>query len=252
MYINKKYPVLSDALFKSAAINLTIIILNASIRFVYRRSVEFQPDMLNQSLNLIHNMLAALRIILVAIVFFQAYKDLNKIRSVIPKNDYSEMAKLQEEVNPSGISHLSSYSISQLIQVWSAILVGARMMQEIGSAMYQSFIAQLTESYSNNPELMTHFVSIYNNTHGFKYIGLLTAILIGVFVTGVFLKDKNLKLAAGCIMGIFALSFMLFQMNTLVIGGKAIGIVWTAVIFHLTETFGLLFFAIYLRKVHSC
>ena len=37
------------------------------------------------------------------------------------------------------------------------------------------------------------FVAIYNNTHGFKYIGLLIALLIGVLMTGIFLNDRLLK-----------------------------------------------------------
>ncbi|MCR4903123.1 MAG: hypothetical protein K6A23_09700 [Butyrivibrio sp.] len=252
MFINKKYHILSDALLQTAAINLGKMVITALVRLIFRNNVESGPDMLNANLAIVDNVLSAIKVVLIAIVFIVAYKKLMKVRSIVPKDDYSEMAKLQEELNPKGVTTLSTYSIYQLLQVWTAILVVANLLQELGGAMYQKFIAQLSASFARDRSVMQNFVSIYNGTHGFKYVGMLTALLIGVFVTGIFLGSKRLRFAAAAIMGIFALSFAVFQMYTVSIAGKTIGIVWTAVIFHLTETVGLLVLALFLRKRYYC
>ncbi len=93
----------------------------------------------------------------------------------------------------------------------------------------------------------TSYVTIYNNTHGFKYMGMLLAILIGVIMTGIFLKDKLLKGVTLACTALFLITFSLFQMQTIEFFGKSIGIAWTSVIFHFVETMGLIALALYLR-----
>jgi hypothetical protein len=92
------------------------------------------------------------------------------------------------------------------------------------------------------------FVVIYNMTHGFKYLEMLSAILLGVVITGIFLNDRFLKVASMAILLFFLLSFGVLQMQTISFFGREIGIVWTSTIHHVTETLGLVFLSLYLSK----
>ena len=246
MYISKKNHILTDAMICTAVINLCVTIIASVVRFVLGRNITNMPDMLDKAIVTTGNVLAIVRVILTTIVFVHAFKKMDKLRAVIPKDEYTEIAKLQEELNPNGISQLSSYSTSQLLQIWSFILIGVSFLQEMGGAMYQRFIAMLSLSVLESSS--TEFVNIYNGTHGFKYMGMITAMIIAVFMTGVFIRDKMLKIAAICLMAVFILAFAVLQMHTVTLAGRTIGIVWTSVIYHAMDTVGLLILALYLRK----
>ncbi len=245
MFISRKNHILTNALLETAAINFGEIAVNAFVRLRYRSNMTMSPDMLNNRINNLQNTATVVRIILTALVFIWAFHKLNAARALVSKDDYSEMAKLQEELNPKGVSTLSSYSVSQLLQIWTFILVGVNILQEMGAFMYQRFIAMLTTSvFIINLE---NYLTIYNVTHGFKYIGMLTADIIAVFVTGIFLRDNKLKVASLLVMFAFVGAFALMEMNTITLAGRNIGIVWTSVIYHLMQTAGLLSVALYLR-----
>ena len=91
-------------------------------------------------------------------------------------------------------------------------------------------------------------VALYNGTHGFKYIGMFIAIILGILVTGIFLKDRFLWIFSAALTGIFMIAFVTLQMGTITIAGRDYGIVWTAVIFHLVQTIGILLLSVYLRR----
>lgn len=246
MYISKKYHILTDALISTAIINLIAAAIMIAIRLTVGKQIVSSPDMLNRSIVTIGNLTAITKMVLTLAVFSYAVRRLNRARSIISKDDYTELAKLQEEANPSGIAYLSSYSTYQLLQLWGFILVGINFLQEMGGAMYQRFIATLSLTIVESSS--EEFVSIYNGTHGFKYMGMVTAFIIAIFVTGVFIRDRRLKYAAIALMLVFILAFVVLQMNTITLAGRTIGIVWTSVIYHTIDTIGLLVLAIYLRK----
>jgi hypothetical protein len=66
-------------------------------------------------------------------------------------------------------------------------------------------------------------------------------------MTGIFLDDRLLKTVASVLAVLFLIAFSVFQMNTISIFGRMVGVVWTSVIFHATETVGLLTVAVYMR-----
>ena len=90
------------------------------------------------------------------------------------------------------------------------------------------------------------FIMLYNMTHGFKYLEILSAILLGVVMTGIFLNDRYLKLGSLAILLLFLVSFGAIQMQTVYLMGREIGIVWTSLIYHITETLGLFLLSLYL------
>ncbi|MCR4834750.1 MAG: hypothetical protein K5900_14410 [Butyrivibrio sp.] len=245
MYISKKNHILTDAMLATALINLVGAAIAAIIRLFVKRAYENLPDMLDSTVVVVSNSIAVVKMILVSAVFIYSYRKMHKLRNLIPKEEYTELAKMQEELNPKGISSLSIYSTSQLLQVWGFILIGVSFLQEMGGAMYQRFVAMLSLSVLESSS--DDFVNIYNGTHGFKYMGMITAIIIAIFVTGVFIRDRKLKIAAMALILIFILAFALLQMHTITLAGRTIGIVWTSVIYHTLDTIGIMILAFYLR-----
>ena len=137
MYISKKNHILTDAMLATALINLVGAAIAAIIRLFVKRAYENLPDMLDSTVVVVSNFIAVVKMILVSAVFIYSYRKMHKLRNLIPKEEYTELAKMQEELNPKGISSLSIYSTSQLLQVWGFILIGVSFLQEMGGAMYQ-------------------------------------------------------------------------------------------------------------------
>jgi hypothetical protein len=127
--------------------------------------------------------------------------------------------------------------------------VGAELIYVFTSIMYRRFIGILMDALSLG-EGMTDgtFVMLYNMTHGFKYLEILSAILLGVVMTGIFLNDRFLKLSSMAILLVFLISFSALQMQTVYLMGREIGIVWTSLIYHVTETLGLFLLSLYLSR----
>jgi iron complex transport system permease protein len=81
--------------------------------------------------------------------------------------------------------------------------------------MYRRFIAILMDALSGDVAMTDGtFVMLYNMTHGFKYLEILAAILLGVVMTGIFLNDQYLKLASLGVLVVFLLAFGVLQMQT--------------------------------------
>ena len=131
----------------------------------------------------------------------------------------------------------------------AVIFICAELIYDFTSIMYRRFIAILMSLFESDSSLTdSTFILLYNMTHGFKYLEILVAILLGVVMTGIFLNDKFLKLASLVVLILFLLSFSILQMQTVNLLGREIGIVWTSIIYHFTETLGLILLSAYLSK----
>lgn len=247
MYISKKEHIISRAICGTAIIRLAGEALNLIVRQILNKSQLLAPDMFNSTLGVFGNVVTVVQLILICGIFYASYRRICHIRALLPKDDYIEIAKLQEDVAGDKISTLSSYSIVQLLQVWAAILIGIQILYDVTSKSYQDFILQMYALIDFSDENIANaFVSVYNNSHGFKYIGMYVAIALGIFVTGIFLRDSFLKISAFIILALFIISFEILQMNTIFFMDRSIGIVWTSVIYHLIQTIGLFGFSLYL------
>ncbi|SCY27632.1 MULTISPECIES: hypothetical protein [unclassified Butyrivibrio] len=247
MYVNRKEHFLSNSLFWAAGIHvLSNIALFLVRRFVPKANAS-QPDLANPAILVGQIAVAAAQVILMAIVFISAYDRLKKALSVVDEADRLKMAVLQKEAMGNKVPALTGNSILRLLELWGVILVAVRMVYDICSLVYRRFIADLID-FSSDSISNEDFIAIYNNTHGFKYIGILIALLLGSLMTGIFLNDKLIKVLTMILMAFFLLSFVLLEMQTITVGGYRIGIVWTSVIFHLIETLGLIVLGLYLRK----
>ena len=247
-YAEKNY-ILSDSLSKTALLNFLCVLVGAGVRFFFRHAVELRPDMQDMRFTMVGMGIAVVRVLLTAAIFLLANR---RIKSVIANEGFADPDKLKEEMNPAGSTLLTAYSTRKMLQVWGVILVAANLLQEFCSRMYQNVIDQLQSYYIGENMVTNEAVSVYNSTHGFKYIGMITALIIGFFVTGVFLNDRKLMILSAVMMVAFAIAFGMFQMFTLRFADRSIGIVWTGVIYHLNNTLVLFLFSHYIRRKHHC
>ncbi len=248
MYVNRKDHFLTNSLFWAAGIHMAAYVIMIIVRRIARAQNATVPDMENGVIWATQIAVSALLVLAMAFVFVRNFEKLRKAMSVVDESDHLRMAVLQKEVMGSKVPALTGDSIGKLLELWGAILVGIRMVYDICSMVYRRFIADLMDFSEASETTTEEFVAIYNNTHGFKYVGLLIALLIGVLMTGIFLNDRLLKVITLILMTFFLFSFVLLGMHTFSVGGYSVGIVWTLVIFHLVETLGLFFMGLYLRK----
>ncbi len=249
MYLSKHKHLLSRALMATAALNLLSAGINGVVRLIIGRTQTLTPDMADSLSWNAQLIVSALQLILTCVIFHIAWKRLSRYMHVVSRDDREEMGRLQEEVFGKKISSLSADAIRRLLQIWAVILVGTQFVYDITSIVYRRFIMQLFGVvFLSGTMVEGMFESLYSSTHGFKYLGMLIAIFLGVMMTGIFLNDTVLKISTGVLTLLFLASFALAQMGTISLFGHSIGVVWTSVIFHLTDTVGLLGFAVYLRK----
>jgi hypothetical protein len=249
MYINMKKHILSNAIMMVAVIRIVAAALEGFCRFIIKKSSGLSPDMMDTYSWNLQMCISVLQIIVTTTVFFVSWKKLNHYMELVPKDDQKEMGDLQKEFLGKNIASLSVSSISRLLQLWAVIFVGAELIYDFTSIMYRRFIAVLMDALATGTGLSDGtFVLLYNMTHGFKYLEILTAILLGVVMTGIFLNDRFLKLSSMAILLVFLISFASIQMQTVYLMGREIGIVWTSMIYHITETIGLFLLSLYLSK----
>ncbi|WP_029322964.1 hypothetical protein [Butyrivibrio sp. AE3004] len=252
MYLNKTRHYLSKSILLVAMLKILVTFFISLFRFFMREVSSISPDMMDSSYWMIQIAGSIVNIIGTAAIFYHAWTLLNRDISKIPKEDREAMRLLQIEYNSSNLPDLTASSISKLLQLWTVIFIGSEMLYMFASIMYKRFIRTLSAMLAITPDSSHNlFILFYNMTHGFKYLEILTAILLGVVTTGIFLKDNYLKLMSLTIVVLFLLAFALFQMQTILFMGKEIGIVWTSVIYHFTETAGLAGFSFYLSRKYK-
>ena len=191
--------------------------------------------------------ISVIQIAITSVIFYLIWRRLSHYMNIIPKEDRKQMGDLQKEFFGENLATLSVSSVNRLLQLWAVIFVGAELIYVFTSIMYRRFIGMLMDALSTSDGMSDGtFVMLYNMTHGFKYLEILSAILLGVVITGIFLNDRYLKIASFVILLLFLLSFGALQMQTVYLMGREIGIVWTSIIYHVTETVGLFLLSLYL------
>ncbi len=250
MYINKKLHILSKALMNTAIINIAGSALIGLYRITLAKKISaLMPAMSDNATWYGQVVISILQVAATIVVFYRAFRVHNKYNSLIPAEDYAEMSRLQEEMNMENISTLSLYSIHQLLQIWAVILIGVRVVYDLSAITYRKMVLQLsqvvlTASLFGGVSL----ADVYNNSHGFKYIGMFTAVVLGTIMTAIFLKDRLLALISLGVTVFFMLAFVVMNMWSVSLLGMDVGIVWTSMIFHASETVGLVGLAYYLSS----
>lgn len=249
MYISIKKHILSRAILSVAIIKIIAALAEGAIRIFLSNSSSDSPSMLDSMLWTCQIISSMIQILLIFIIFYLSWKRLWYYMNLVPKDDQSEIGLLQQEYLGKNLATLSASSVSRLLQLWAVIFICAELIYDFTSIMYRRFIAILMSLFDQASDLTdSTFILLYNMTHGFKYIEILVAILLGIVMTGIFLNDKYLKIASLIILILFLLSFSILQMQTVYLMGHEIGIVWTSIIYHFTETLGLILLSAYLSK----
>lgn len=252
MYINSRIHILSKSIMITAIIKLIADLCEGFVRFFLKKAGTASPDMLDNLLWHSQLIISGIQIIVTAAIFYFAYKKLKHYMRIVPEDDWKDMSALQEEYIGSNHSSLSISSVNRLLQLWAVIFVGGDLIYIFTSIMYRKFINMLVSFMSKYQGMNdVTFVILYNMTHGFKYLEILAALLLGVVMTGIFLDDHFLKVVSLVILSLFLVSFGVLQMHTFFFMGRAIGIVWTSIIYHVTETAGLFLLAFYLSKYYK-
>lgn len=230
--------VLSWTLCNVAVINLIFAGAGGLVRITFNRADALNPDMLNAGYWRAQLMLSLVQVAVIGLQFFLAYRTLqrqNENRAPVEAAD--------------GHVVLSGGIVLQLLEVWAVVLVGIKLADLVLTDIYRNFVADLFALFDlADANAMAVFRTMYNNTHAFKYIGMLVAISLGMFITGVMLGDRIMKITAAGLIAVFILTASLVQMGTYVILDRAVAIVWSSVILQLLQTFGLLGFAFYLHR----
>lgn len=248
MYLNTRKHYLSKSICLSSVIGLLAQCLNALSRILFSSNLS-EPDMLNSAIYAFNVSVQIIVILLIIIVFGRNLREMRHIMSIVLDDDVEKMGLLQKQYIPEGISTLKASAIYQLLEIWASILLFIQVMSMVSNYQYKRFVSELyriipMDSY----EQAVEFSGIYNSTHGFKYIGMFSALIIGIFVSAVFLNDRFLKVLSVIATLVFLMAFTIFQMITFDTEIKIISIVWTSVIYHGLETIGLIVFSVYLAK----
>lgn len=231
-----------------ALVKILAALFEGFCRIVLKKSNITSPDMMDILLWDIQLVNSGIQIVIVALIFLKALKKLNHYMKVIPEDDREEFGNLQKEyLGKNNIASLSVTQVNNLLELWAVIFIGAELIYDFTSIMYRRFIGILMDALSEGSGMTDGtFVMLYNMTHGFKYLEILAAILLGVVMTGIFLNDQYLKLASLGILVVFLMAFGVLQMQTVFLMGREVGIVWTSLIYHFTETVGLVLLSFYL------
>ena len=246
MYLSKNDHYISNSLILTAVIHLSMLFIEAALRTFMTRTNSALPDMTEELIRYTQLVLSTAQLLLISFVFYVSYRKLHHKLSLIEDDDQLEMAVLQHELFHDDLAVLTGDSIRRLLQLWAFILIAVQLIYDISSFLYQIFIRQLSSLVLQSGSY-AEFVVLYNFTHGFKYVGMLVAIIIGVMTTGIFLKDRKVMLVSVTIAALYLLSFAFIEIQSISLFGRTFGIVWSSVIFHLMETLGIASLGIYLR-----
>ena len=247
MYINKNKHILSNYILTTAVVKIAMAIMELYFRMKSRREPSLLPYMLDRRFMLTQCGLSTVRITIILITFCFAWRKLKRCMRVVKENENDDITMLQKEYLKDKLSSLSAASISRLLQLWAAIFIGIEVIYTFSSIMYRRFIIIMLDPLAAGGGLTDGtFKTLYNMTHGFKYLEVLIALLLGLAMTGIFLHDKLLKLTAIVITVVFLAAFAAFHMQTITFMGKEIGVVWTSILYHGCETIGLALLSLYL------
>ena len=248
MYFGKNNHILSKTLIIAALINIAAAALQSVIRIMVERKYALMPVMADDLLWRSQIVVSVLQLIAVTVLFLRARQKIKRMLSLISRDDMYELGRLQEDAFGKDISALKAGEISKLLQVWTAILVVMQLVYDINSLIYRNFILRLIQALGSD---MIIFSSLYNDSHGFKYMGMLMVLILGVMITGIFLDDRFLKIGSLTFMMLYFVSVVFFGITRISLFGKDYGIVLSSVAFHAAQTGGLLIFAFYLRRKYN-
>lgn len=142
----------------------------------------------------------------------------------------------------------------KLLRIWGVILIPIQLINEIVVMLYTRMldIVEYVLVNSGNDAEGQIFAMIYDSTHGFKYICIFIAILLGIMITGEIIEKRVLVLMSLAIAILFMFAFTILRMQSFAVDSIVkfdLGINWASMIFHVLNTLGLFGLGVYLLRM---
>jgi len=142
--------------------------------------------------------------------------------------------------------------VRKLLFIWGVILIPIQLICDISTLLYNRLLDLiwmiLSQTNVDNYEAL--YALFYDSSHGFKYMGMFIAVVIGIVLTGVILERRNLIIISTVLMTVFMVLFAAINMRTASfdILSINIGVNFTSVLFHSLMTIGLFILGVYIFK----
>jgi len=141
--------------------------------------------------------------------------------------------------------------VRKLLVLWGVILIPIQLINDVCVMLYTRMLELIYQVFaaSNADPDGKIFALVYDSTHGFKYICILLAILLGIVMTGEILEKRKLMLFSGVTAVMFLVAFALLRMDSLDINKFTtfeIGLNWASMVFHALNTIGLFSIGLYI------
>lgn len=139
----------------------------------------------------------------------------------------------------------------KLLVLWGVILIPIQLINDVCVMLYTRML-ELLQAVLLNSGIDSGgqiFAMIYDSTHGFKYICIFSAILLGIVMTAEILEKRKMIIVGVIFALMFMIAFTIFRMQTVTIDSLVtfeIGINWTSMIFHMLTTVGLFLIGLYI------
>lgn len=142
-------------------------------------------------------------------------------------------------------------TVRKLLVLWGVILIPIQLINDVIVMLYTRMLVliyQVFQAGNVDPDGRI-FALVYDSTHGFKYICIFLAILLGIVMTGEILEKRKLMILSGVVAILFLVAFALLRMDSLDITRFTtfeIGLNWASMVFHALNTIGLFGIGLYI------
>lgn len=144
----------------------------------------------------------------------------------------------------------------KLIRIWGIILIPIQIINYLVVMLYTRMleIVEYVLVNSENDADGQIYAMIYDSTHGFKYICIFIAILLGVMITGEIVEKRVLVVVSILIAILFMMAFTLLRMQSFSMESVInlnLGINWTSMIYHALNTLGLFLLGVFVLRLNE-
>ena len=147
-----------------------------------------------------------------------------------------------------------SKNVRKMLVLWGVILIPIQMINDVCVMLYARMLELIQHVFIEgnvDPDGQI-FAMIYDSTHGFKYICLFLAILLGIVMTGEILEKRKLMIVSLIAAILFLIAFALLRMDSVNINNITtfeVGLNWASLVFHTLNTIGLIGIGMYIYLI---
>ncbi len=134
-----------------------------------------------------------------------------------------------------------------MIVIWGFVTIGVQILYYISSYYYGMLVNEMMSDLSPY-----EYGTFYASTHVFKYAPMFIGLIMGIIITGAVLRDKWLVLICLILSSGYIACYGMEDMIPVVLpNGSQLGLVIPALIFHITESVGILLMGLYCKKKYT-